>query len=40
MERSKKQWLSLLDKSGFKLVKLHGTEDSGSNFRVLEAELK
>jgi len=40
MERSEKQWVALLDKSGFKLVKVHGTENAGSNFRVLEAVLK
>lgn len=38
MERSEKQWRALLDKSGFKLQKVHG-EAGGSNFRVLEAVL-
>jgi len=40
MERSEKQWMVLLEKSGFALVKIYGTEDAGSNFRVLEAVLK
>ncbi|CZR66315.1 related to O-methyltransferase B [Phialocephala subalpina] len=38
MERSEKQWRSLLDKSGFTLVKIHGV--GGTNFSVLEAALK
>lgn len=40
IERSEKQWLTLLDNSGFVLVKIHGTADTGSNFRLLEAVLK
>lgn len=39
MERSKKQWKDLLEKSGFTLLKIHG-ELGGSNFRVMEAILK
>jgi hypothetical protein len=40
MERSEKQWKTLLDNSGFTLVKIHGAEDVASNFRVLEAVLE
>jgi hypothetical protein len=39
MERSEKQWKTLLNKSGFNLDKIHGPEDVVSDFRILEAVL-